>query len=393
MVTADVRQPRRPARWTTAPRLLERSAAVVVAAALAVEAVVLLQSSRTLGGWVAWTLAVAALVTCFRYPLVGLALAAASPLASALLGWWPIATWSVACFLALTLTLRGLPGVLAGIVIGSANLVAVGVHGGSVLPTVNPEASIACVSAVMMAAIGSAVRGHQRYWSELEQRARDAEATRDAVVSRTVAEERVRIARDLHDSLGHKIAVLSMHLGAAEARLPADAEVTRTALAQVRGDVQSLLAETQQVVRVLRVGDEPESLLPNADHRRIAGLIDEFRAAGLMVEASVDDLATVELTPAASAAAYRIVQESLTNAQRHGVGPVWLRVDADASGLRIEAMNARRGGRSSSVGVGGHGLVGMRARPESAGGKVETVDEGGRFQVRAELPVAGRGRS
>ena len=72
---------------------------------------------------------------------------------------------------------------------------------------------------------------------------------------------------------------------------------------------------------------------------------------------------------------------------------MWLRVDADPSGLRIEAMNACRGGRSSSVGVGGHGLVGMRARAESAGGKVETVDEGGRFQVRAALPVAGRGGS
>jgi signal transduction histidine kinase len=151
---------------------------------------------------------------CWR-PRVGLVLVAASPLAASLAGAEPIFFWSIACFAAFLFTLRGLPGLLTGIVIGAANLTAAGLASGSIAPSVDPGASIGAFVALVASAAGSAIVGHRKYWFELEQRTREAIATREAAVKRSVAEERVRIARDLHDSVGHKIAVVGDDLPAA----------------------------------------------------------------------------------------------------------------------------------------------------------------------------------
>jgi signal transduction histidine kinase len=372
--------------WSRGPKLLEVATLTVIVVAVAAELVILLRTPPPAGSWIALALTAAGVGIGYRHPHVGLVMVAASPLTATLSGAEPIFFWSIACFAAFLFTLRGLPGLLTGVVIGAANLTAAGLASGSIAPSVDPGASIGAFVALVASAAGSAIVGHRKYWFELEQRTREAIATREAAVNRSVAEERVRIARDLHDSVGHKIAVVSMHLGAAEVHLPPDARAARADLESARAGVQSVLRETQQILRVLRVGADGGALAPTPQHGHIPDLVESYRAAGLTIEASLPDLSR-PLGPSTSAAAFRITQEALTNAQRHGTGAVSLHIEiTDESAVVIEVVNVRRptaAGRETSN--GGQGLVGMRERAESAGGHLDVRIDEKLFWVRAEL--------
>ena len=371
--------------WSRGPRILEITTLVVIGLAVAVELFTIARAGHPAGGYVALTLTTAGVAVGYRHRHLGLVVVAAGPLSAAALGWDPIAEWSIACFAAFVFTLRGLSGLQAGLVVGSANLAAAGLAAGTVAISTNPGASIACFTALVAAAAGSAIRGHRQYWFELEQRTREAIATREAAVNRSVAEERLRIARDLHDSVGHQIAVVSMHLGSAEVHLPAGADAARGDIVSARAGVQAVLRETQQILRVLRVGGDAESLAPTPEHGRIPALVDSYRSAGLQIEASLSDLSR-RLAPNVSAAAFRIVQEALTNAQRHGTGAVSLRMNITDDGVvTIEVVNVRRPG-PAPTGTG-HGLVGMRERATSAGGSLEVRADNGLFWIRADLPA------
>jgi len=376
--------------WSRDGRGLEIVIVVIVAIAIGVEVVMVILAGFPIGGVLAVLLTAAGAAAIRRYPYLALGLVAAGPLAASLLGWPPISNWSIACFVALLLALGGLSGPVTGVVIAAANLASVWIVAGTVNPAVNAEASVAAFAAVATTAVGSAVRESRRYWRELEARTTEAIATREAAVDRSVAEERLRIARDLHDSVGHEIAVVNMHLGAAEVHLPASAEASRADLAAAQRSVQAVLRETQQILRVLRVGAGPDALAPTPEHGRIPELIDTFRAAGLTVEATITGL-TVPLPLTVSAAAYRITQEALTNAQRHGSGDVSVRVDIAPDGaVVIEVVNLRRAGASvRTVPGGGHGLVGMRERAASTGGQVDVREDGRFFWLTATLPVNG----
>lgn len=380
--------------WARGPRALERGTLLVMCTSLSVELYTAVSTWLSVGGAaregepigavVAVALMAAALLSARRSPFVGLGLAAASPLSSAVLGWDPIATWSVACFAALWLTLRGMPALVTSVALGGANWLAASLYADALPPTFFAVASIAGGTAVLLAAVGSAVIGHQKYWSSLEQRTREATAGRQTAVERSVAEERVRIARDLHDSVGHRIAVMSMRLGAAEVHLPAGADATRADLVALREDVRSVLAETQQILKVLRVGSGEAAVDPTPGFERITELVDTYKAAGLRIEDHLD-VADVTLPQDVSTAAYRITQESLTNAQRYGTGAASLTVTVTIDGtVTIEVANVRRTDRRP--GGGGNGLVGMRERAESAGGRLDAGTDGRLFWVRAELP-------
>ena len=203
-------------------------------------------------------------------------------------------------FGAFLLALRGLSGLLCGAVIGAAVFLAVGLAAGT-FSLAEPIAWIAATTSFAAAATGSAIRGQRNYWSALQNRTHEAVAGRDAAVQRSVAEERLRIARDLHDTLGHEIAVVSMHLGAAEVQVPENAAAARGHLVAARGSVKSLLAETQAILRVLHVDQDGAAPGPVARHRDIPDLVAKVRAAGLEVDAEIGDLSR-DLPPQVSAA-------------------------------------------------------------------------------------------
>ncbi|MGY4857861.1 sensor histidine kinase [Cryobacterium sp. AP23] len=387
--THQIRGPRAPL-WSRGGSALETVTTVIMVVAILVEAVLVVQAGFPLGGVLALLTIAASVGLIGRYPYLALGLVAAAPLIAAVLGWAPISNWTIACFAAFLLALRGLSGLLTGAVIAAANLASVWLVSGTVDPTVNPETSVAAFAAVATAAAGSAVRESRRYWQELERRTTDAIATREAAVDRSVAEERLRIARDLHDSIGHEIAVVNMHLGSAEVHLPAEADASRADLAAAQRSVKAVLRETQQILRVLRVGSDADLLAPTPEHGRIPELVESYRLAGLEIEATLPDL-TRPLDPQVSAAAYRITQEALTNAHKHGTGVISLRVDVDDDGaVGIEVVNMHRPGVVDPTAVGGgHGLVGMQERAASTGGRVEVKSDHSLFWMTATLPSNG----
>ena len=155
----------------------------------------------------------------------------------------------------------------------------------------------------------------------LEQRAADAITARQREVERGVVEERLRIARDLHDLMGHEVAVLNMQIGVAEVHLPSTADRSRQALQAARAAVQSVLQETQQILAVLRNVQGPlTSGQPTPGAERIGELVDSFRQIGLQVDAQVDEGIAELVHPTTGLAMYRIIQEALTNARRYGDG-------------------------------------------------------------------------
>ena len=374
----------RPPFWMRRPRLLEISTPIVIVAALLTAAVAASFGDRVAAALTALAVSAVGVALGHRWPLVGLALVAGAPLVAVALGDQPIATWQVSVFGAFLLSLRGLSGVLCGAVVGAADFLAIGLAAGGFGVT-EPIAWIAGTTGIAAAATGSAIRGQREYWSALQQRTHEAVAGRDAAVQRSVAEERLRIARDLHDTLGHEIAVLSMHVGAAEVQLPDTAGAAREQLTAARRSVKSLLAETQAILRVLHTTGDAGTTGPVASHHDIPDLVDKVRAAGVTVDAVIGDLSR-ELPPQLSAAAYRITQEALTNAQRHGRDTVSLAVDVAGPAVVVTTENAV-GPRTAEEDRAGQGLIGMQERASAVGGRLEVTTGGGRFRVRAELPV------
>ena len=386
--------------WLVPTDILEKTTAVVITCAMITG--IATEPDPPTAGYLAYGTGAAGIVLARHRWLVGLVLVVAAPLVAVVLGSEPVALWSITSFMAFLLALRGAPAVLTGVVTALGNAAAQWLTLTEFTATAVITPGIAALTAVAATAVGSAVRGNNRYWLALEQRARDAEAGRELEVRRSVAEERLRIARDLHDSVGHAAAVVSMRLGAAEVQLPQEASGARAELAAARGGVQDILREMQQILEGLRVGGEADELAPTPDAGRIAHLVETARAAGLTVDADLGDLSR-PLPAHVGAAAYRIVQESLTNAQKHGAGSVHVLVDVDDDALRIAVTNPvepaapeRPGATAAATGlseraVGGHGLVGMRERAAAAGGRLEVQRDGGTFEVCADLPVRGRG--
>jgi len=370
----------RPA-WDRTTRVVEIAVLAVAAIAAAVGLVLPFTDGESAFAVLAGALSAIGIVALRRAPALALTAVALAPVVAAAGGEQPTGAWSIAVFVAFLLALRHLPGLLVGGIIAAANLLAVTVYEGGV-SFEQPAASIAAVCGLAGASLGSALRAQRRYTQELEGRTRDAIATRRADVERSVAEERLRIARDLHDSIGHEIAVVSMHLGTAEVRLPADAVEVRASLNAAREAVRAVLDETQQVLRVLRVGDD-YALVPTPGHAQIDRLVESTRDAGLQIDATLSGLGR-PLPLDVSLAAYRIVQETLTNAHRHSVGALTLKVEVGHRVL-IESVNVRAS--HSEAPVSGHGLTGIRERAESVDGTVDWWVESSLFWMRAELPA------
>jgi signal transduction histidine kinase len=235
------------------------------------------------------------------------------------------------------------------------------------------------------AAVGLAVRGQQDALRAARARAHQAELTREEEAVRRVTDERLRIARELHDVVAHHISVINVQAGVARHLMDARPEQARTALTAVREASKAVLSEMTAVVGLLRTDDGGGPAEPAPGLHRLPALVDGLRAAGLEVtwQTSGEDAA---LPPIADLAAYRVVQESLTNAVKHGTGTAELHVRHEAGEVVIEVRNPVAVAAGPAA-TGGHGLLGMRERLEAVSGQLTAgPDDRGNWVVRATLP-------
>nr|WP_312018548.1 histidine kinase [Streptomyces sp. I05A-00742] len=298
---------------------------------------------------------------------------------------------------------------LGGILVSATVVLFAAGRGDSVLPTLLRAGWVADV-----VLLGEAMRLHRDHVAAIVERAERAEHAREREAERRVVEERLRIARDLHDLLAHSITLVGVQASVAAHVLVADpGRLDRAALARsldgIADTCRSARGELRDMLDVLRAGEPTEYGPPPG----LDGLPDLVRTAGgtgARVRLSMPD-GTDAPGPAVGAAAYRIVQEALTNAVRHAGPSVGIRVTVDRAGpegaLRVTVLDdggglrppvpADGGGalRSSAVAnlpdaPGGYGLVGMRERARSVGGTLEAGPrpDGAGFAVTAVLPPA-----
>jgi signal transduction histidine kinase len=226
--------------------------------------------------------------------------------------------------------------------------------------------------------------------AELEERARRAEREAERERRLAAAEERTRIARDLHDSAGHAINVILVQAGATRLLQERDPERSREALETIEQVARETLGEIDQLVHALREDGSSEAVEPPAGLAALEALAERHRATGLTVTVRVDG-SRRPLPPAVDQAAYRILQEALTNAARHGAGSADVAIDFGARMLEVAVTNPAPPGSIARNG-GGHGIVGMRERAELLGGRLEAGADDGVFHVRARLPYGEQSR-
>lgn len=232
--------------------------------------------------------------------------------------------------------------------------------------------------------IADAIRSWGRYTESAEAELQAALVAAEAEASRQVSEERLTIARELHDLLAHNLSVMNVQTGAALHLLRSDPDQAEASLVAARQAGRTVLDELRELLSVLRHEHDAGSTssLPTADD--VERLVDAMRATGLHVDWKRSG-APRPLTSVASLAVYRIVQEGLTNAAKHGDGSVVLAMTWADDGLTISIENATTGVVDETG--AGLGLVGMQERAAATGGRL-SIDAGAeRFVVRAWLPV------
>jgi signal transduction histidine kinase len=280
---------------------------------------------------------------------------------------------------------------IAGGASAAALIVLAGVTSGS---WAGPDKLALLAWPCLAAALGDAVRTQRAYVGAVEERARRAEESREEAARRRVMEERVRIARELHDVIAHHVAVVSVQAGVAAHLLSSDQDAAREALRNIRSSSRTVLDELRNMVGVLRMPDDPvDPTSPTPGLAQIADLVQSFVAAGLHATWSLSGEPR-ELSSAVELAAYRVVQEALTNAQKYGPGTAAVNLTYTERELRIEISNVHPvlGAAHATIGKRadgtGHGILGMRERATSLGGTLRAgpgVD--GVFRVTSTLPL------
>ena len=212
------------------------------------------------------------------------------------------------------------------------------------------------------------------------------EAARAAAAERAVAEERQRIARELHDVVAHSVSVMTVQAGAVRRLLHPDQERERLALETIEATGREALTEMRRLVGLLRDQSSTPDFAPQPSMRAIDVLLGTVRESGLPVDLVVEGTA-VELPPGIDLAAYRVIQEALTNALKYA-GPARACVTVRWKRGELELEVANDGTSDPGGDGGGHGLVGLRERVSLVGGKIESGPrEGGGFVVKAHLPL------
>lgn len=211
---------------------------------------------------------------------------------------------------------------------------------------------------------------------------------RQELAARAVTEERNRIARELHDVIGHSVSIMTVQAAAVRRRLAAAQSAEREALETVETTGREALAEMRRMVGVLRQSGESADREPAPGLSQLARLVDQFRGAGMPVDVAVSGLAR-PLPPGLDLTAYRLIQEALTNSLRHADSPTGAEVSIGYSAEALEIAVRDDGAQVLPGADPGHGLLGLRERVSVYGGELvaRPRPEGG-FELIATLPLA-----
>jgi signal transduction histidine kinase len=243
--------------------------------------------------------------------------------------------------------------------------------------------------------LGRFTRIRRAYYVELEDRAARLERERDAQSKIAVAAERARIARELHDVVAHNVSVMIVQADGASYVMDGSPEQAKEALATIASTGRQALEEMRRLLGLLRSADTAGEYVPQPGVEQLPELLEQVRSAGMPVAYRVDGEPR-ELPRGVELTAYRIVQEALTNARKHG-GPqtsATVRIRFDDRGLDMLIEDNGRGASAELARDGGedgfgHGLIGMRERVGMVGGTLDAGPRsGGGFRINAVLPLA-----
>ncbi|GAA2369786.1 sensor histidine kinase [Dactylosporangium salmoneum] len=244
------------------------------------------------------------------------------------------------------------------------------------------------MSALVCFTVGRTVATRRAYIAALEDRARTAETSQRALTEKAVAEERRRIARELHDVVAHHVSVMGVLATGSRRMLGRDPAAADEALATIEETGRTALREMRRLLSVLRTEAEPAGeLAPQPGLAGIEGLVEQIQEAGLPAVLRVEG-EPGPLDPGVSLTLYRIVQEALTNALKHaGTATVEVRLGFRPADVTVEICDTGRGPQLGSAAVG-HGLLGMRERVMLYGGTLRTGPRpGGGYRVHARIPI------
>lgn len=324
-----------------------------------------------------------------RLSLAGFALALSATVAYYALGYpadGPVTIGLLATLLVLPAPERPWRTIIAG-AITIVSLLAVRGAFSSYRAFWNPDTIATPVFVAVLLGVSHGVKSWRSYRAAL------AEQTREQHAVRRVTEERLRIARELHDVVSHSISMINVQAGVAAHLLDEQPEQARQALVAIKEASREALREMRGILGVLREVDEAAPRAPAPGLAQLDVLVDTATRAGLPTTLSVRGDA-LPLAPAADLAAYRIVQESLTNVLRHaGPASAEITVSYENSRVLIEVIDDGPGRETGERPEGsGHGIAGMRERAAAVGGELEAGPRPWRgFRVKASLPGAGTG--
>ncbi len=235
--------------------------------------------------------------------------------------------------------------------------------------------------------IGRRIRIRGDYLRLLQERAAQLEREQESEARRAVAEERTRIARELHDVVAHQVSLMTVQAGAAKTVAGDDPAGALQAMEAVEQAGRQALGELRHLLGVLRPEAEVDGLGPQPSLADVPGLVEHLREAGLEVALAMDGVQT-DLPARVELSTYRIVQEALTNVLKHA-GPsarTEVRLSTDNHGVVVEVLDNGHG--ATILPGSGHGIVGMRERVQLLGGSLDAGPRpGGGFQVVAHLPI------
>ncbi|MFL1378729.1 MULTISPECIES: sensor histidine kinase [unclassified Nocardiopsis] len=239
---------------------------------------------------------------------------------------------------------------------------------------------------------GEVMRWRSEYQKADRERRAEADRTREEELLRRASEERLRLARDVHDTVAHNISLINVQAGTALYLMENEPERASQALATIKQTSKDTLVELRAILGVLRAADEGAPRSPVAGVDRIDEVAEAARGAGIAVEVKVTGT-PVRLPVGTDSAAYRTVQEALTNVVRHAEADrATVLVDYLPDAVVVEVADDGRG--TLGVPAAGNGITGMRERAALVGGTVDAGPrEGGGFRVRARLPIAGSDES